>query len=79
MPRSRMPTRPRSPLDRKAAREIAEESIVLLRNEGGVLPLKASAKRIALIGNLASVPHDHRGCWDALGKDENAATVRYGG
>ena len=38
------------------ARELAEESIVLLRNEGGLLPLKAGqVKSIAVIGPHANV------------------------
>jgi beta-glucosidase len=35
------------------ARKVTDESIVLLRNEGGLLPLAASAKKIAVIGPLA--------------------------
>ncbi|HEU4959008.1 MAG TPA: beta-glucosidase [Sphingomonas sp.] len=35
------------------AQKVAEEGIVLLRNEGGVLPLAKSAKRIVLIGGHA--------------------------
>ncbi|HSI03451.1 MAG TPA: glycoside hydrolase family 3 N-terminal domain-containing protein, partial [Myxococcota bacterium] len=67
---------PKSPIDRKAAREVAEDSIVLLRNEGGVLPLKPTASRIALIGKFAETPHDHIGSWRALGKDDETVTVR---
>ncbi len=37
------------------AQKAAEEGIVLLRNEGGVLPLAASAKRIVIIGGHADV------------------------
>lgn len=65
----------KSPLDRKAAREVAEDSIVLLRNDGNTLPLKPS-QRIALIGKLADHPLDHRGSWSALGKDDETVTVR---
>ncbi len=71
-------TGPKSPLERTAAREIAEDSIVLLRNEGDLLPFKAAVKRITLIGKLAEVPHDHRGAWEALGKDDETVTVRQG-
>ena len=39
----------------RLAREAAGESIVLLRNEGGILPL-APASRIALIGEFARTP-----------------------
>jgi beta-glucosidase len=35
------------------ARKVTDESIVLLKNEGGLLPLIASAKKIAVIGPLA--------------------------
>ena len=35
------------------ARKVTDESIVLLKNEGGLLPLAASAKKIAVIGPLA--------------------------
>jgi beta-glucosidase len=37
------------------AQKAAEEGIVLLRNEGGLLPLAASAKRIVIIGGHADV------------------------
>ncbi len=45
---------------RALAREAAVKSIVLLQNDGGVLPLHATA-RIALIGRLAATPNlgDH--------------------
>jgi beta-glucosidase len=35
------------------ARKVTDESIVLLKNEGGLLPLAASAKKVAVIGPLA--------------------------
>ena len=41
---------------RKLARETAEKSIVLLKNEGGLLPLEG-VRRIAVIGRLAEVPN----------------------
>jgi beta-glucosidase len=44
-----------TPAARAAAREVARESIVLLKNDG-VLPLQGDARRIAIIGPLA----DHR-------------------
>jgi beta-glucosidase len=39
------------------ARQAAEKSIVLLKNEGGILPLDDSAKRITLVGPCAANPH----------------------
>lgn len=48
-----------TPFDKKAhhqmARKAAEQSIVLLKNEHGILPLKKSAK-VALIGDFAKTP-----------------------
>ena len=41
---------------RKIAREAAEKAIVLLKNEGALLPLK-DVKRLAVIGKLAAVPN----------------------
>ncbi|MBN2083626.1 MAG: glycoside hydrolase family 3 C-terminal domain-containing protein [Anaerolineales bacterium] len=41
---------------RKLAREAAEKAIVLLKNEGALLPLK-KVKRLALIGKLAAEPN----------------------
>lgn len=41
---------------RKIAREAAEKAIVLLKNEGALLPLKPVAK-VAVIGKLAAVPN----------------------
>lgn len=42
---------------RALAREAAQKSIVLLRNEGAILPLRPAAGRIALIGRLAATPN----------------------
>ncbi len=39
-----------TPADQAVALRLAEESTVLLRNEGGILPLTGSGKRIAVIG-----------------------------
>jgi beta-glucosidase len=45
-----------SPANRAVAREVAEKSIVLLKNEGSLLPLKA-VNKIAVIGKLAAKPN----------------------
>lgn len=51
----------------EAARDVARRSMVLLRNEGGVLPLAASAGSIALIGPLGDSKPDMIGSWAAGG------------
>lgn len=51
------------PAHRAATREAAQRSMVLLRNEGGALPLAASLKRIAVIGPLADSGEDILGSW----------------
>ena len=38
---------------REIAKQVAEKSIVLLKNEGGMLPLKSGVKKIAVIGQNA--------------------------
>lgn len=52
---------------RAAARAVAAKSIVLLRNEGGLLPLSTSVGSIAVIGPLAKADYDLNGTWTGLG------------
>jgi beta-glucosidase len=56
---------------RALAREAARRSIVLLKNDGGVLPIAASARRIAVIGALAEDANSSLGSWRAQGKVED--------
>ena len=58
---------------RQLAREAARESIVLLRNDGRLLPL-ARHQTIALIGPLADSHRDMLGCWIAAGSEAEAAS-----
>ncbi len=51
----------------EAARDVARKSMVLLKNEGDVLPLAANARRIALIGPLGDSKADMIGSWSAAG------------
>ncbi|MBV9882852.1 MAG: glycoside hydrolase family 3 C-terminal domain-containing protein [Sphingomonadaceae bacterium] len=60
-----------TPANRAAAREAAARSIVLLKNDGGLLPLAASAPRIALIGALAQDANSQLGSWRAQGHVED--------
>ena len=51
----------------EAARDVARKSMVLLKNEGNVLPLAASANRVAVIGPLGNSKPDMIGSWAAAG------------
>jgi beta-glucosidase len=62
----------------KAARTAAARSIVLLKNEGGVLPLDKQIKTLAVIGPLADDKRSMLGTWPADGKAEDAVTVLEG-
>jgi beta-glucosidase len=63
---------------RALALEVAQESLVLLKNEGGLLPLTPGAGRIALIGPLADNQRDLLGCWAIHGRAGDVETVREG-
>jgi len=58
----------------EAARTAAARSMVLLKNEGGVLPFDPS-KKTAVIGPLAKNQHDMLGPWWGRGDDKDAVTV----
>jgi beta-glucosidase len=57
-----------------AAKKAASRSMVLLRNEGGILPMDPS-KKTAVIGPLAKNQHDMLGPWWGAGRDSDAVTV----
>ncbi|WP_258097706.1 beta-glucosidase BglX [Marinoscillum pacificum] len=60
--------------NRQVARDIAAESIVLLKNEKGVLPLKKSGK-IALIGPMANNIENMAGTWSVAGDFEKSISI----
>ena len=60
------------------AREAGARSIVMLKNDGGLLPLPRSGKRIALIGPFASGQHDLIGPWNVYGTDAEAIDLATG-
>ncbi len=61
----------------KAARDIAAESFVLLKNQNNVLPLKKSGK-IALIGPLANTKENMPGTWSVATDLKTAVAVKEG-
>lgn len=56
------------------AREVAAESMVLLKNDG-ILPL-AEGQKIALIGPFADSQYDQLGAWRGHGEKEHSITFR---
>ncbi|MFD1611481.1 glycoside hydrolase family 3 N-terminal domain-containing protein [Sphingomonas tabacisoli] len=60
------------------AREAAQKSIVLLKNEGQLLPLPRTGKRLALIGPFAAGAHDLVGPWTVFGKDADCVDLATG-
>ncbi len=60
---------------RKASREVAKKSIVLLKNEKSILPIKASVKNIAVIGPLADDKDSPIGNWRGQGESNSAVSV----
>jgi len=63
-----------TPEHRDAARRIARKSMVLLENEGDVLPLSKSIKTLAVVGPLADEPWGMLGNWVGIGRPEDAVT-----
>lgn len=66
-----------SPAHRAAARDVARKSIVLLKNERQILPLKKSQK-IALIGPLADNKSELIGNWNGAGNTNDCVSLREG-
>lgn len=67
-----------TPEHRQAARQLAEQSIVLLKNLGPTLPFSGHTPVVAVIGPLADDPHSALGPWSAAGRAEDAVTVLEG-
>ncbi len=59
----------------KVAHEVAKRSIVLLKNDADVLPLKKSGQKIAVIGQLADSKNSPLGNWRLASDDNSASSV----
>jgi beta-glucosidase len=67
-----------TPEHRRAAREIAGKSMVLLKNDNQTLPLRKNIKELAIIGGLADSKEDVLGSWNGDGKIADAVTLLEG-
>ena len=70
-----------TPKRRAAARTVADETMVLLKNDGvegfgTPLPLTAKAKKVALIGPLADNQRELLGAWAVTGDPSAVVTLR---
>ena len=63
-----------APEHRQVARRVAEESIVLLKNEASRLPLDSRVRSIAVIGPLADDKVSALGSWPGRGDPKDAVT-----
>ncbi|MEX2115433.1 MAG: glycoside hydrolase family 3 N-terminal domain-containing protein [Bacteroidota bacterium] len=61
-----------------SARAIAGRSIVLLKNQSDLLPLKKDVKTIAVIGPLADSRHEPLGPWHAEGRSQDVVSLLEG-
>lgn len=67
-----------SPEARKAAREVARETLVLLQNRNDVLPIPSTARSIAVVGPLADAPQDQFGPHGARGHAQDSVSLLEG-
>jgi len=61
-----------------AARDAARKSMVLLKNDGGLLPVARNVRSIAVIGPLADDQMDLLGAWHTMGRPQDVVTVLAG-
>ena len=66
------------PEHRLASRWTAQRSMVLLKNDGGLLPLKKDLEKVAVIGPLADSMDATEGSWMVFGHTPAAVTVLAG-
>ncbi len=64
--------------ERKAVKEAAEQTAILLKNEGNALPLKSSLHSLAVLGPLADSKLDTMGSWAIHGNRQDTITIAQG-
>ena len=62
----------------ESSRDVARKSIVLLKNENQVLPLKKGVRTVAVIGPLADNRKEMIGSWAAAGDGSKAVSILEG-
>ena len=74
----RVASRTLRPSDRAVARRLAGRSLVLLKNDGGVLPMRKTLRRLAVVGSLADDARSTIGNWAGEGRAEDAVSILAG-
>lgn len=67
-----------SKANHEAVLDVAKKSIVLLKNDNNLLPLKKTGQKIALIGALAADKNSPLGSWRIASDDNTAVSVLEG-
>jgi beta-glucosidase len=63
------------PESRSLARQFARETMVLLKNANGLLPLESNFKRIAVVGPLIHARSELFGCWSPDGRSADVTPL----
>jgi beta-glucosidase len=63
------------PESRSLARQFARETMVLLKNANGLLPLESNFKRIAVVGPLIHARNELFGCWTPDGRSADVTPL----
>lgn len=71
---TREPTVVLTPENLRVARQAAQESLILLKNQNGLLPLNKSLKTVAVLGPLADDKAEQLGSWAGNGRAEDVIT-----
>lgn len=58
----------------KVAKEAVEQSVILLKNSSGTLPLTDNVRTIAVVGPMADAPYEQLGTWVFDGEKEHTVT-----
>src|SRR4029079_19612442 len=64
-----------TPASRRAAREVARETLVLLKNRDAVLPIAAAIRTVAVVGPLADAKRDPFGPRGARGHASDTVSI----
>lgn len=63
-----------APAHLEAARKAVEQSVILLKNDAGTLPLGDRVRTIAVVGPMADAPYEQMGTWTFDGEREHTVT-----